>query len=422
MSLNIEEFTPMLEEYYTPERVNFLGYKDHPTMRMIKKVTNWTGSKYIQPVHFHSSQAIAHVFSTMNAVEHQGGYERFEVERAKLYGKAKLERLAMKASAGKGARAFLQAYTTEVDGVLGQLGTDISRNLFQGRNRALGVAGSLNVAGNVVTLSQREDVVSFEVGMGIVVSSDGTGANLVGAPTVRYISAIDRSAGALTFVDVRGGSTLATALDDASVWGTTFGNGATAFTLHREGTITAADDTLGLAGFSEWIPATAPGGSDDHFGVNRSVDADRLAGLRIDGTGFSTEDALIEACVRLREANKTPDYAVMNPQRIGYLIREAGSKVVHAPDASKKLGTRTIGLYTPSGEVKVYGDASCPINDCYVLTSKTWKMVSTGTFPEIFSEDLRMLRDSDADAYEVRMGGYGNLSCSDPGANARISF
>ena len=60
-------------------------------------------------------------------------------------------------------------------------------------------------------------------------------------------------------------------------------------------------------------------------GVDRSVDTDRLAGIRIDGTSLTMSEAFIDAGQRLREAGKRPDHIFCNPVRFGQLVKETSS-------------------------------------------------------------------------------------------------
>jgi hypothetical protein len=54
---------------------------------------------------------------------------------------------------------------------------------------------------------------------------------------------------------------------------------------------------------------------------------------------------------------------------------------------------------------------------------RTWKLYSLGAAPKMLELDgLPMLRITDDDAYEGRMGYYANLGCTAPGFNAVVTM
>lgn len=413
MGLDITSFTPMLKKYYTPRNVELITYKHFPTLRLLSKREDWTGSTYEMPLWDEAAQAVGHDFADAKEGKDKGQYTVFSLEQSKLYGFAQLDRQVMKRSMGD-KRAFLRAFTAEVDGVLQLLGREMAAKIFMTRANIRGKIGAIangDGTNDRVTLTNRQDVVKFSVGMGLLASDDGTAANLESA-TPLYVRRIDRSNGYLFLTATRGSSTPADVTSAAGSWDVND-------TLHRYGDITAGSDTLGIAGIPEWVPETAPG-STPFFGVNRAVDTDRRGGIRVDGSGLTMEDALIEAGMRAFEAGAHLSHFVMNPLRIGYLIREVGSKLVRDEKTSAKIGTSAFSVHTPAGEQTVYGDPFCPVDKIYGLNIKTWELVSSGPIPELFDDDLKMLRESDSDAYEVRMGGYAQLGCHKPGDNIVI--
>jgi hypothetical protein len=72
----------------------------------------------------------------------------------------------------------------------------------------------------------------------------------------------------------------------------------------------------------------------------------------------------------------------------------------------------------------VFGDRYAPIENALGSTLETWEFVSMGPCPEIFDAetDQEMLRETDLDGYEVRIGGYPDISCNAPGYNVNITL
>lgn len=414
MGLDISAYEPMLKKYYTPRNVDLITYKRFPTLRLLPKRTDWTGSTYEMPIWHESAQAVGHDFQDAKDGKDRGEYGVWSLTQSKIYGFAQLDRQVMKRSMGD-KRAFMRAFTAEVDGVLQLLGREMAGKIFGTR---AGVRSTIAAIGNgtgtndKITLANRQDVVHFSLGMALVASSAGTAASLRNTGTPYFVVKIDRSKGEIYLSATRRGAAVNVISD---------GSWDVSDSLHRYGDITTSSDTLGIAGFAEWLPLAAPS-STPFFGVDRSLDRDKLAGMVVDGSGLTMEDALIEGGMRAFEAGVDLTHFVVNPLRMGQLIREVGSKLVRDEKTSAKIGKSAFLVQTPAGEQSVYGDPFAPVDRIYGLDIKSWELVSSGPIPEIFDDDLKMLREADSDAYEVRMGGYGMLGCHVPGNNVVITL
>lgn len=408
MAADLTIYNDMLEEYYAGPAPKYLGYKDHPLLAMIPKATNWGGqeNKYIVKLWVERPQAVANDFTTALANKGSGVYDRFEMGRKKKYGFAQLDRLALLATAQK-PKAFMSLYTAEVDGVIAQMRADIAWGLYRASHAKRGTIGSISTT--TITLANRTEVVGFNVGMKIV-ASDTTadpGVTALDSFEAYTITAINRSLGTLT-----------TSVDAAAGAGWAAGDH-----LHRQGDIVTAGTFLGAEGLASHIPETAPT-SGTFQGVDWTVDTDRLAGLRVVATG-TIKEALIDAGMRMKEMGKSPSHIFMNPLKFGQLVKELEGTVQHdkvkAP-GNASLGFDAIKVYTPAGTLPCIPDADCPYDTIWMLTLSTWKLVSVGGLPHLCDNDVRMLRSSTADEYEVRLAAYYNLACHDPGANCRIDF
>lgn len=416
MTLDISEYTPMLKRYYTPRRVEQITYKKFPTLRLLKKRTDWTGTTYEMPIWHESAQAVGHDFATALANKGNGLYDVWQLSRKKIYGFASIDRMTMKASMGD-ARSFMRAFTAEVDGVLQLLGRELAGKIFRDEaatRSTVSAIGNGDGTNDLITLANRSDVVNFSVGMRLIFSDAGgaPGATLHTPSSGDCVVAkIDRAAGTLTLKTALGGS----AFNTGSALTTALAVGDY---IHREGDIVTAGTNIGFAGFDSWVPTSAPSGT--FKGVDRSQDPEKLGGIRVNGSGMTVEDSLIAASERAFEAGADLSHWVMNPLKFGHLIREAGSKMVRDDAATQKLGTSAFKVATNAGEQVVYADPFCQPDRIYGLSADTWELVSLGPLPEIADDDLKMLRESDADAYEVRMAGYGELGCHVPGHNVVI--
>jgi hypothetical protein len=114
----------------------------------------------------------------------------------------------------------------------------------------------------------------------------------------------------------------------------------------------------------------------------------------------------------------------MNYAKYAELEKALGSKVQYVDlKVSADVGFRGIQINGPRGVIKVIADQNCPSNVAYMLQLDTWKLYSLGKAPKILDSDgMKMLRESNADAVEIRIGYYAQLGCKAPGFNARIAL
>lgn len=418
-STSTATFEKMLKVWYESGRVKLRAYEKNPTLALLPKAEDMRGKNRTVPMWYRTGQGVSATFATAQNRIAAGGYENWVLTRVKGYGLGRLENEVIEAS--KGDKAAFMAATAEIDGVFHQVTRDLAISVFRSANGARGVIGSIDSGDGTndrITLATRADITNFEVGMWLTCSTGGTSAGIAGSPTAYVVSRIDRQAGQLYM-----GTAIGTAVNIVSDgW-------AAADSLHREGDITTASDTLKLSGFDEWIPSTAPTSGDSHFTVDRSVDVERLSGLRVDGSSMSVEDALLEGAAALHEVGAMPDLVIMGPMQFKNLIRELGSKVQHdivkSPDYAK-IGFRSVKLYTAAGVMDVVPDHNCQADTAWMLTKNTWKLYSMGGAPRMLTygpgDGARWLRVSDEDAVEYRVGWYGQLGCNAPGHNARITL
>jgi hypothetical protein len=89
-----------------------------------------------------------------------------------------------------------------------------------------------------------------------------------------------------------------------------------------------------------------------------------------------------------------------------------------------EIAFRGIMVNGANSMIKVFPDRNCQPNKGYLLQMNTWTLNSLGDAPQIlrYGDGLEMLRVSNADAGEVRIGYYANLATNAPGWNANVTF
>ncbi len=407
MALDMTSFDAALKQHYTDDMVLNLVYKDNPFLALVPKYENFGGKNLPIPLIYGNPQNRSKTFSTAQAGTSTSQITDFVLTRVKDYAIATIDNETLEASKGN-ANAFMEAATTEIDGAISSLTRSLAIGCFRDSAAEIGqVSAEPSEATLVVTLKSSGDITNFEIGQVINIwsaKSAGTQRSYDGSNTDMTITSVDRSAGTFT---------------------------CSAATYDASGTI-AADDFifvkgdrgLGISGLEGWIPATAPTSGDSHFGVDRSVDTNRLAGVRYDGSSDPIEEALIEGASRVAREGGKVDHCFLSYSKYAELEKALGAKVQYVDlKMNAEVGFRGIILNGPRGPIKCIPDQNCPDDVAWMVQLNTWKLYSLGKAVRVIDTDgLQMLRQASSDGVEARYGFYGNIGCKGPGFNCRITL
>lgn len=400
MSLDMTSFASALKQHYTNDAVENMCYKDHPFFAMLSKYEQFGGQDMKIPIKYGIPQGRSATFATAQANKTNSQYKAFTLTRAKDYSLASIDNETIEASKGN-PNAFFEAATSEIDGAIESATRSLATALYGTGSGKIGQV-TTGGTGTSITLVEINDVVNFEVGMELVFSTaNGGGSVKAGNITV---TAVNRSTGVLT-VDAQSGIASGTG------------------TASNDFIFVQGDYDLKLKGLRAWIPDSDPSGGDSFFGVNRSTDSSRLAGIRYDGSAQPIEEALIDGASRVAREGGKPDYCFLSYTKFADLEKALGSKVQYIDSKVGEIGFRGILIHGPRGPIKVIPDQDCPNDRAFMLSMQYWKLNSLGKCPKILDMDgNKMLRESSADAVEVRVGYYAQLSCRAPGFNANIKL
>ena len=391
MALNMTTFAAALKQHYTNERVENMVYKDNPFLAMIAKYEDFGGENLKLPIKYGIPQGRSADFVSAQNNKTNTQLKAFLLTRKADYSLASIQNETIEASKGN-ANAFMEAATVEIDGAIESATRSLAISLYGDGSGQIGVVGSIDTTGtnDAITLATVDDVTNFEIGMQL---------NFGTATANKEVLLINRDTGVLEV---------------------TTSSGATATqSIYVDG-----DKDAKLSGLGAWLPSSAPASTDSFFGVNRSSDATRLAGIRFSGESLPLEEALIGAASRVAREGGKPDVCFMNYSNFADLEKALGSKVSYVDvKASPEIGFRGILIHGPRGPIKVIPDQNCPKNVAFMLQMDVWKLYSLGKAPKILDSDgLKFLRDSAADSVEVRVGYYAQLGCRGPGYNVRIAL
>lgn len=411
-----------LKELYTDnsDYMQDLVYKENPFFAIVPKNESPDGfaGKYIPvPLEFGNPQGRSHTFATAQANQTAANLVSFFVYVIEDYQLVTITNLLMEQTKTN-AGAFVDAAKLQMDGGFQSISNNIASELFGDGAASRGViaVGGFSNTGTAwsIQLASPQDVVKMEVGM-ILVASTTNG----GAPSSDFVqlTAVNRISGLISGV----GST-----------GSPSGNWAAGSFLSVQGDLpvggaTSTGSFLAMSGLAAWIPKVSPAGSDSFWGVNRSQDPTRLAGLRMDASQYTIEEGITNALALANREGAKPDYCIIDFSSYAALINSLGAKVqyVQIEHDEVQVAFEAILFHSAYGKVIVLADRSCPPQTAYLLTLKTWKLRSLGKVPHILTygmEGLEGLRVGNADALEIRIGYYGNLICCAPGFNMVVTL
>ena len=399
-NLDLVSMNAALKELYDGQVVENLVYADNPFLAMVPKANNFGGKYKPIPIQTGVSQGRSATFATAQANQTAPDLESFLITRAKDYSIATIDNETMLASKTD-KMAFLDGAKLLIDSAIRSCTNSLAGSLFRSGTGSIGKIGTISTG--VITLSNAGDITQFEKNMVLQANATdgGTPRSALG-----YVIAVNRAAGQLTVSASLGGSA-----------GTPTSWAANDFLLVQ------GDNNAKIKGLQAWLPSSVSG-SDNFFGVNRSIDVSRLAGVYYDGSSQSIEEALIDHSSLIAREGGKPNVCITNFATYAALEKSLGSKVQYVDMKKGEIGFRGISVNGANSIIQVFPDRSCPSTSGFLLQMDTWKLESLGEAPQIltYGDGLQMLRVSNADAGEVRVGYYSQLRTNAPGWNGQIKF
>lgn len=403
--LDLSAMNAALKELYDGQVVENLVYADNPFLAMVKKNTDFGGKYKPIPIITGASQGRSSTFSNAQGNQSPVQIESFLLTRVADYSIATIDNQTMLASKTD-KMAFLEGAKLVIDGAIRSITNSVASSLFRSGTGSIGKIGSISTSGSgpyisAITLSNANDVVQFEVNMYLVATLTDGGA---ASSDVGVVTKVDRSNGIVT---------ISTSASPSVTW-------ASGSFLVVQG-----DLNLKPKGLAAWLPASAPSTGDNFFGVDRSVDPTRLAGVRYDGSAQSIEEAIIDASSLLAREGGKPNVMIVSFASYAALEKALGAKVTYTElKGPAEIAFRGIMINGANSMIKVFPDRNCQPLTGYLLQMDTWALEGLGEVPQIlrYGDGLEMLRVSNADAGEVRVGAYYNLRTNAPGWNAVVKL
>ncbi len=396
--LDLSAMNAALKELYDGQVVENLVYADNPFLAMIKKNTDFGGKYKPIPIITGVSQGRSATFSNAQGNQSAVEVKSFLLTRTQDYSLATIDNQTMLASMTD-KMSFLEGSKLLIDGAIRSITSSVASAIFRSGSGSIGqVSGSLS--NGVITLSNINDIVQFEVNMTLQANQTDGGATPRAA--LGYVVGVNRSAGTLTVSALGQGG----AAGNPSSWG----NG--------DYLLVQGDLNQKPSGLAAWLPFTAPSSGDNFYGVDRSVDTWRLGGGRYDGSSQSIEECLIDGSSLIAREGGKPKTCVTNFASWSALEKSLGAKCVYIDHKGPaEIAFRGIRVHGANTTIDVFPDRNCQPNFAYLLSLENWALEGLGEVPQIlrYGDGLEMLRLAAGDAAEVRVGAYYNVRCNAPG-------
>lgn len=391
-------YADALNVLYSREEVERATYEVNPGLALMPKKTDFKGKSFAFDVKYGNAQSRSAAFAT--AYGQRGAYsalKQFNLTRKKDYAVISLQNELIEASEGDDA-AMLDALKEEMDGALGAMRESMGRTIWGDGSGKLGRIATGGISSAVITLESAGDVVKFEPGMVLEVSATASGGSV--------------RSGTVTVLSVQRDAATPTVTCTANV---TTGISAAAAGDY----IFAAGDYDSLpTGIPGWIPVSAPA-STAFFGVDRTADPQRLAGLRFDGTSMDLVEAWKKFAYRLQREGANPNYGFTNPDDLANLDNLLGSKAVYEDFSVGNIGFRAMIITAGNAKMKLISDRNVPAGYGWGLQLDTWCFKTLNAAPRILTRDVVEVSE---DAKQIRFGYYGNIMCKAPGKNGVVAL
>lgn len=415
----------ILKELYDDQKVQWLTYKDNPLLAMMKKEEKFPGKYYPVPVVYGLTQGASATFASAFNNQTSPLVAEFLVTRVADFSLASIDGQLL-AAAQTDPGAFIDGAELMIDAAFQTAVNRLASAMFRNGAGTIGQISSLtHVSGagpyiTDITLTNPDDAVQFEVGQALndVQNVDGSGTtSTIASPFV--VTAVNRATGVLRGTSAVDSTTDFTAAYYLVVTGdlpTTTNNN-----FQPSGS-TVTNRLLKLAGLAAWLPLTAPTAGDSFFGVDRSVDTQRLAGVAFDGSGLSLEEAIQQGTGRIAMNGGRVDTGVCSYATYTALIVSLGSKVQYIDEKVGEIGFRGVQVNGANTVMSIFPDRSCPDGVIYCLEMDTWCLRSQNPAPHIlkYMDEIEILRIPGVDAAELRVGSYVNMYTNKPGHNGVI--
>lgn len=415
-------FYAAYKHIYNQKRIERLAYTNRPFFKLLTKKDIFEGDAYHHSIFFEDPQGGSQNFAqaiAQKAASSQGA--RMVISRGREYQALTMDNEAIRASRSD-MGSLLRKKTSETDRVLSEMCRRIDIALHgDGSGIVAAATTPASVSGSTLTLTTAQSGIRFSVGMWVqfatAIPAAGTAPTLVSQTAYQVTGRVANNNGSsITF-----GQTLSAMGLSAS----------TTYQIVRAGCGIGFGTSIpaggGVSGLKAWLPLTAPVAGDNFWGVDRSVDTQRLAGSRYTAAGGEKYEVTFQnASAELELQCSTADTILMNPYNLAIYTQELAGKTRYMAKDPAVTGLDTGGGYIvhgQSGNLKVVADPQVDVGTFYILDSTTWWLATLDAVPHLDQADgLGARRETGSDGQEIRWRAWYQLVCDMPGRNMVGTF
>lgn len=411
MATDLTAWNDALYVHYDNDKLYNLCDLTNPTLAEIEKDESFPGRHASQGLIYQiggggSASISKSITNALSSVPE----EFVGITRKKMYEVAILDNDTIEASAtDKGGFAKV---IDEVDRKFQAASNRVESRLHRGRGGWIGriAAGTDITNAAVITLDDKADAFNFYKGQKICfASTDGTSGSLRDSGETLTVASVQREAGTVT---------VTTDLDDIS------GIADTDYIF------TDGDFGEGILSFYDWVSFDRTILGTPFFGVTRSDDPDRLAGLYYDGTGEPYMETLTRVVGMLGTHIGGGGHrltARMHPDVLTEMVLAAQGKYqidpVTVPSTRKvDLGMETFAITVGANKVVLKPSWASRTDRMIVHKSGIFRLKSNGGFPKFLNRTGALHMMENEDSYMSRIGGYGNFFCKAMGWGCAVKL
>ena len=151
------------------------------------------------------------------------------------------------------------------------------------------------------------------------------------------------------------------------------------------------------------------------FGLTRTSDPVKFGGQSVSVSGLSMEEVGPHVATKLQQQGAMPpDLLILNPKEGDKmrkaLIAKSSYNRAEVKSAVAGISFKGFEIEGPQGTITVLEDITRPVGTGLMTRKGAWKLHTLGACPQILDFDTQeFLRVATDDAYEIRIGMYGNM-------------
>jgi len=405
VSLSITTADALLKRMYTKKRIAQAAYAKSKLLAIANKDESYGGTGITVPVIYSNSMGRSADFTVAQAAAATSSLKSkaFFVQAVSDYAVAKVTGTAARRSMNDEG-AFMRLMKAEMDSARDQLTRSVAQKLPRSGWGSIGqIDSTTNLATTTLKFSSIDDVNNVDVDAQLVfAAAEHTGA--VRISTALTVTAVNRDNGTVTLSATPNSLAAGVATSDFIF-------------LKGDRDPSGSPAKLCISGLEACIPYTAPTAGDSHFGVDRSADTVRLAGVRFDCTSYTPQEACVELAGRVHRQGGIVKQLAVPAHFFRSLVKDLGTQVRYVNTNAKgiEFAFRSIELVGEDGPIEVFSDANIQANRIWALNDEYMTLYSTGPAIRIIDEDGQTwLRESASDGFEVRWGFDGNFVINAP--------